>query len=124
MFTDFGTFEVGVSAEDADGAESQRAAHTIQLPVDGGLTIEAHAFGENVGNVVVVNAFGSNVVVSVDGTMVLDTDTADLPGGLTIAAQSGRDTLVVDPDDDSSCDWLAIGLSVDGGGRYRYALLR
>lgn len=95
FFTNFGTYDVGLTAEDKDNGVGPDTL-SVTLAQATSVTINADVFSANVDNDIRVIRSGDNVVVTVDSLTVLDTPMAPLTVGLIINGQTGDDSLIVD----------------------------
>ncbi|HPM81905.1 MAG TPA: kelch repeat-containing protein, partial [Candidatus Anammoximicrobium sp.] len=113
VYADFGDYSVTVTAADKDGGTSLVNSHSFVIDTAASVVIDADDFGPNEDNAIVVRREVDNVVVTVDGLVVLDTAMAGLTGGLAIDGAAGNDILTVEF---SGGDPIPVGgLNFDGG---------
>ncbi len=114
VFTDFGNYTIQVTATDKDGGVSSSASLQVSIP-NSGVTaiIDADALGSGADNQINVSRSGDNIIITLDGVIVLSTPISSLSNGLVINCSSGDDTLTLDF---STGNPLAgLNLTFDGG---------
>ncbi|NLF70850.1 MAG: hypothetical protein GX575_17605, partial [Candidatus Anammoximicrobium sp.] len=111
VYADFGNYSITVTATDKDGGTGSAASHSFQIDTATSVVIDAEKFGPNEDNAIIVRREGDNVVVTVDGLVVLDTALAGLTGGLEILGAAGNDKLIVD----QTGGFVTVPIVYDGG---------
>ncbi len=112
VWTSFGDYTVSVRATDNDLVTGLTATCAINVPYVDTPTINADAFSANANNGINLAISTGNLVVTVDGVVVLSVPAGSL-NGIQINGQTGNDTLTVDFGSGNPIP--TGGISYDGG---------